>query len=416
MKQTAPVYARRLDGILRDHRSFRSQIVPLCAAETPLSGFVRSFLGDAIHEKYAMGGPLVPASENFIGARHVLDLHSLTIDLCREAFGARYADPRPLSGTGAVTNLLMTLSEPGQKILLQTTDSGGHASMRPICRRLGLEIIDLPYDYQRFQIDADIGGKVDLEEIDLVLYAPSDILYPPDLQSVGFAEHTTVIYDATQTLGLIASSHLPSPLDDHPRVVVSAGTHKTLPGPSCGLLMTQNEEIAIRLDAELSPKFVRHSHPHHVAALCATLIEHFEIGVGYSDRISAQVQVLTQSLTAEGLVTLQADGRVSETHQVFVHLPAKQLDRAYARAGEAGVTMNVKRKPLFRDSGLRLGVQEIARYQWQQGDVERLAVLLRELLFEDTPIPQLRTQVAKLARLNEFLPELCASSEVFRTR
>lgn len=415
MEQTAPIYARRLDGILRDHRSFRRQIIPLCAAETPLSGFVRSFLGDAIHEKYAMGGPLVPAAENFIGARHVLDLHSLTIDLCREAFGARYADPRPLSGTGAVTNLLMTLSEPGQKILLQTSDSGGHASMRPICRRLGLEIIDLPYDHTRFQIDTDTG-RVDLEEIDLVLYAPSDILYPPDLQSVGFAEHTIVIYDATQTLGLIASGHLPSPLDDHPRVVVSAGTHKTLPGPSCGLLMTQNEEIAARLDAELSPKFVRHSHPHHVAALCATLIEHFEIGVGYSDRIRTHVQILTQSLAAAGLAVLQAEGRVSETHQVFVHLSAERLDRAYARARDAGVTMNVKRKPLFRDSGLRLGVQEIARYQWEQGDVERLAVLLRELLVEDTPIPQLRTQVAELAQLNEFLPELCASSELFRTR
>jgi glycine hydroxymethyltransferase len=416
MQRAAPIYARRLDEILRDHRSFRKQIVPLCAAETPLSDFVRSFLADAIHEKYAMGGPLAPASDNFIGARHVLDLHSLTIDLCKEAFGARYADPRPLSGTGAVTNLLMTLSEPGQKVLLQTSESGGHASMRPICRRLGLEIVDLPYDYQRFQIDADTRRKVDLEEIDLVLYAPSDILYPPDLRSIGFAERTIVIYDATQTLGLIASGHLPSPLEDHPRAVVSAGTHKTLPGPSCGLLMTQNEEIAARLDAELSPKFVRHSHPHHVAALCATLIEHLEIGVGYANRIRSQVQTLTQSLAAEGLAVLQADDRVSETHQIFVHLPTEQLDRAYARACNAGVTLNVKRKPLFRDTGLRLGVQEIARYQWQQSDVESLAVLLRKLLVEDTPIPQLRTQVAELARLNVFLPELCASPELLRTR
>jgi glycine hydroxymethyltransferase len=415
MGQTAPIYARRLDGILRDHRSFRKQILPLCAAETPLSDFVRSFIADAIHEKYAMGGPLTPTSDNFIGARHVLDLHSLTIELCREAFGAHYADPRPLSGTSAVTNLLMTLSEAGQKILLQTSESGGHASMRPICRRLGLEIIDLPYDYQRFQIDADIRGKVALDEIDFVLYAPSDILYPPDLRSIGFSERTTVIYDATQTLGLIASGHLPSPLEEHPRAVVSAGTHKTLPGPSCGLLMTQNEEIAARLDAELSPKFVRHSHPHHIAALCATLIEHLEIGVGYSDRIRAHVQTLARSLDVEGLVVLQTDDRVSETHQVFVHLPAEQIDRAYARAHAAGVTLNVKRKPLFRNTGLRLGVQEIARYRWESGDVEKLAGLLRELLVEDTPIPQLRTQVRKLARLNVFLPELCVSSDLLRT-
>lgn len=408
MGRAAPqTYAERLDGILRDHRSFREQIVPLCAAETPISDFVRSFMADAIHEKYAMGGILSPTADNFIGARYVLDLHRLAVDLCREVFGARYADPRPLSGTGAVTNLLMTLSQPGQKILLQTAASGGHSSMRPICRRLGLEIVDMPYDFDRFQVDAHMQGKLDLTEIDFVLYAPSDILYPPDLRSIGFSERTTVVYDATQTLGLIASGRLPSPLDEHSRLVVSAGTHKTLPGPSCGLLITQNDEIASRLDAELSPKFVRHSHPHHVAALCATLIEHLKTGTWYSNRIQAHVETLTRSLNAEGLKVLQADDRVSETHQVFVHVPAGKIDHAYARSREVGVTLNMKRKPLFRETGVRLGVQEIARYQWQQGDVEKLATLLRELLVEDAPVAQLRPQVQELARHNRFLPEAC---------
>lgn len=406
-REASQNYAERLDGILRDHRSFREQIVPLCAAETPISDFVRSFMADPIHEKYAMGGILSPAADNFIGARYVLDLHRLAVDLCGEAFGARYADPRPLSGTGAVTNLLMTLSQPGQKILLQTSASGGHSSMLPICRRLGLEIVDMPYDFDRFQVDADLQGKLDLAKIDFVLYAPSDILYPPDLRSIGFSEHTTVVYDATQTLGLIASGHLPSPLEEHPRVVVSAGTHKTLPGPSCGLLITQNDEIASRLDAELSPKFVRHSHPHHTAALCATLIEHLETGSWYSNRIQAHVETLSTSLSAEGLTVLQADDRVSETHQVFVHVPAGKIDRAYARSHEAGVTLNMKRKPLFRETGVRLGVQEIARYQWQQEDVEKLATLLRELLVEDYPVAQLRPQVQELARHNRFLPEAC---------
>jgi glycine/serine hydroxymethyltransferase len=410
MGRAAPqTYVERLDGILRDHRSFREQIVPLCAAETPISDFVRSFMADAVHEKYAMGGILSPAADNFIGARYVLDLHRLAVDLCREAFGARYADPRPLSGTGAVTNLLMTLSQPGQKILLQTSASGGHSSMWPICRRLGLEIVDMPYDFDRFQVDADMQGKLDLAEIDFVLYAPSDILYPPDLRSIGFSERTTVVYDATQTLGLIASGHLPSPLNEHSRVVVSAGTHKTLPGPSCGLLITQNDEIASRLDAELSPKFVRHSHPHHVAALCATLIEHLETGTWYSNRIQAHVETLTRSLSAEGLTVLQADDRASETHQVFVHVPAGKIDHAYARSREAGVTLNVKRKPLFRETGVRLGVQEIARYQWEQEDVEKLATLLRELLVEDSPVAQLRPQVQELARHNRFLPEACVN-------
>jgi glycine hydroxymethyltransferase len=400
--------ARRLEEILHEHQDFRAHIVPLCAAETPVSDFVRSFMVDAIHEKYAMGGPLLRAGDNFIGAKYVLDLHQLTIDLCREMFGALYADPRPLSGTSAVTNLLMTLSEPGQRVLLQPSASGGHASMTPICRRLGLEIIDLPYDYEHFQIDVEACQQIARGgPIDFVLFAPSDILYAPPLASLGFDETTTVVYDATQTLGLIATGHLPSPMGAHPRLIVSAGTHKTLPGPSCGLLLTSNEEIAKRLDSELSPKFVRHSQPHHMAALCATLIEHQAIGDRYSDTIRGHTTTLSTGAEDEGLRVLQDGRRVSETHQVFLHLPAAELDAAYRRALGAGITLNIKRKPLFRDTGLRLGVQEIARYRWSADDVRRLATLLAHLVRGDRADADLRREVLDLAELNTFSPDMC---------
>lgn len=394
-------FSTRLDAILREHQEFRRHVVPLCAAETPVSAYVRSCMMDAIHETYAMGGPLVPSAGNFIGAQHVLDLHQLTIDLSREAFGATYADPRPLSGTHAVTSLLMTISEPGQRVLLQTPASGGHPSMVPICRRLGLEIVDLPYDFDRFQIDEQTCRELG-HSVDFVLLAPSDILYAPNIAAMGFAEHITVIYDATQTLGLIASGHLPCPLDAHPRLIISGGTHKTLPGPSTGLLMTQNGEIAIRIDSELSPKFVRHSHPHHMAALCATLIEHREIGVPYSERIRLLAGALSESLADEGVVVLQDGDRMTETHQVFLHVEPETLDSAYDRAEAVGITLNKKRKALFRETGLRLGVQEIARYRWTEADVNRLASVLSRIVTGEGAIPDLRDEVRDLSQLNEF--------------
>lgn len=405
-QKAASIYEERLEGILRDHIEFRRHVVPLCAAETPISDFVRSFLCDAIHEKYAMGGPLVPAAENFIGASFVLDLHKLTIDLCRELFGAWYSDPRPLSGTAAVTNLLMTLSEPGQRILLQGSASGGHASMAPICQRLGLEIVNMPYDYEHFQPDVAACRKIVAQPVDFVLFAPSDILYAPPLEALGLSAATTVVYDATQTLGLIAAGHLPSPLDAHPRLVVSGGTHKTLPGPSCGLLMTQNEEIARRLDSELSPKFVRHTQPHHIAGLCATLIEHQQVGRRYSERIREHTNTLSHALAARGLGVLQDGDRVSETHQVFLHVPATELDAVYRRALEIGVTLNAKRKPLFRDTGLRLGVQEIARYRWGTSDIEDLAGLIADLVECERPVAELRQRAREMTRLNVFVPEV----------
>jgi glycine hydroxymethyltransferase len=403
MATPSPFSAERLEAILAANREFRSHVVPLCAAETPMSEYARSFLSDPIHERYAMGGPLQPAIDNFIGAEFVLDLHQLTIDLAREIFGVRYADPRPHSGTGAITNLLMTLSEPGQRVLLQTTDSGGHASMAPICRRLGLEIVDLPYDFDRFDIKPSAISKLNLDAIDFVLIAPSDILYPPELELLELPEHTTLIYDATQTLGLIASGHLPSPFEaSHRRLVVCGGTHKTLPGPSSGLLLTDNEEIAERLDAELSPRYVRHSHPHHMASLCATLIEHQQGGAAYSDRIRRFVEVLSAGLLEEGLFVLERSGQRSATHQVFLHVPAADLDGAYERAAAAGVTLNKKRKHLFRNTGLRLGVQEIARYQWEDTDVRQAAELLGRIVQGVGTFEGNRRRAVALAARNIF--------------
>jgi glycine hydroxymethyltransferase len=401
----ASAAAARLEGILDAHREFRSHVVPLCAAETPISDFVRSFLLHPIHESYAMGGPLSPPRENFVGAEHVLALHQLVIELCRDSFGARYADPRPLSGTGAVTNLLMTLSEPGQRIMLQTPATGGHPSMGPICARLGLEVVDLPYDLTRFQLDGcdpAFSGRPP----DFVLLAPSDIIYPMDIAALPLGDDTVVIHDATQTLGLIASGHHPSPFTQHPRVVISAGTHKTLPGPSSGLLLTQDPDIARRLDTELSPKFVRHSHPHHMAALCATLIEQQAIGESYSARIVEWSGVLATRLEERGVRILQDGSRRSETHQVFVHVPADSVDRALHRATAAGITLNAKRKPLFHDSGLRIGVQAIARYRWSEADLERLAWVLAEAVHGDTPVEALRQNVRQLAQCNVFADDL----------
>lgn len=394
--------ADRLDRILADHRNFRRHIVPLCAAETPISPYVRAFLSDSIHETYAMGGPITPAADNFAAAGFVLDLHRLTIELCKSAFGVTYADPRPLSGTNAVTTLLMTMSEPGQRILLQTSGSGGHASMLPICQRLGLRVVDLPYDVERLQLDVDALAAIDPDEIDLVLIAPSDLLYPPALEALRLRDSAIVIYDATQTLGLIASGHAPDPFAHHPRTVVSGGTHKTLPGPSSGLLLTRDEELARTIDSQLSPKFVRHSHPHHIAALCAALIEQQVVGDQYSRRILEFSGCLSHFLEAEGLDVVDDDGRVTETHQIFLHVPEAEVDAAVDRAYEAGITLNAKRKPLFKGTGLRIGIQEIARYKWTEDALASLAVVLAHVVRGTASSADLRSQIWDLATLNTF--------------
>lgn len=404
-------YADRLDAVLEAFRLFREDVVPLCAAETPISDYVRRFAASPVQEQYAMAGPLTAYDGNFIGAEHVLNLHQLVIDLCRTLYGAAYADPRPSTGVGAVTNLLMTLTKAGQRIVLQSADAGGHASMAHICRRLGLEAIELPFDYDRMDVAVEQTSEL-LEQsgAEFMLLAPSDILYAPSLEALQIPEHVTVLYDATQTLGLIASGHLPNPIASHPRFILLGGTHKTLPGPSSGLIMTDNQEIARRIDGELSPKYVRHSQPQQIASLAACLIEHAAVGAGYGDRIQLFSRTLSEELSKAGIGVIERSNVPSETHQIFFGVPPEDLDGAYDRFARVGVTINKKDKRLFRGTGFRIGVQEIARYRWEIDDLKRLAVLIGNIVRNSGSESDLRSTVVSLAGRNKMRPDLTIAS------
>lgn len=190
-------------------------------------------------------------------------------------------------------------------------------------------------------------------------------------------------------------------------MIVSGGTHKTLPGPSSGLILTNDADLASLIDAELSPKFVRHSHPHHIAALAAALIEHRAFGAACSDRIRAFAQRLSASLETRGVEVIQDGGRRTETHQIFIHVPAETLDEVTARAAAAGLTLNAKRKPLFRGTGLRLGVQELARYQWSLEFLDRLADVIVGVVGRHRSTSELKREVLELAQANRFEPSLC---------
>lgn len=354
-----------------------------------------------------MAGPLTAYDGNFIGSEHVLNLHRLIIDLCRTLYGVSYADPRPSTGVGAVTNLLMTLTKAGERVVLQSPDSGGHASMGHICRRLGLETIELPFDYERMDIAVEeTNALFEQSSAEFLLLAPSDILYPPSFEALTVPEDVTILYDATQTLGLIASGTLPNPIASHPRFILLGGTHKTLPGPSSGLIMTDNPLLARQIDGELSPKYVRHSQPHQIASLAACLIEHASIGAAYGRRIQQFSRTLSEQLSDVGLEIIERSGVPSETHQVFFGVSPQSLDAAYQRFARAGITINKKDKRLFRGGGFRIGVQEIARYEWEIEDLRRLAALIADIVRDSGSEDDWRSTVVSLARRNKMRPDL----------
>ena len=253
------------------------RLLPLCAAENAISPFGKIPLDSFIQEKYIMGGIIrLETEHNFMEAEHLFKFYSLLNRQCFDLFQSNYSDARTLSGVNAVMILLMSLFQPGSTLLISSEDSGGHGSMPLICHRLGIKFIYAPFDYEIMDFDYEkIKALRKKEKIDGMLICPSDILFQPSLQNLEVSEDFIIIYDATQTLGLISGKSNSNPFhffsNEVPFVLMGA-THKTLPGPTSGLIMTNNQKLMNLIDTKINPDYLRNVQFHQILSLILVLI------------------------------------------------------------------------------------------------------------------------------------------------
>ena len=255
-------YLSDFERICKTLIAFDKKSIPLCAAETPMSPFSKVALDSNLQEKYIMGGVRSFGRENnFVEAKYLFQIYQLINAQCKDLFHCEYADPRSLSGVNAVMVLLMSLFKEGDTILISSEDSGGHSSMPLICKRLGIKTIELPFDYQTLDFDYDSVNRILAENrIQGILVCPSDLLWQPHLERIQLPPGCCLIYDATQTLGLIANGVNDNPLDKFSKddlFILMGATHKTIPGPTSGLIMTKNLSLANRFDQKINPDLLK---------------------------------------------------------------------------------------------------------------------------------------------------------------
>lgn len=357
-------------NITNSYKKFCKKRIPLCAAENVISPFARIPLSSDMQERYIMGGlyNFEPES-NFIGSQHLHPFYKLINQLCSDLFNCSYADPRPLSGISCIISLLMTLTKSGQKVLLLMPDQGGHPSYPHICNRLGLSIIPMPFNHEQYNIDTEEISRIcKMKKVDFLILAPSDILFPPPINEIDLPEELPVIYDATQTMGLIASKQLPNPLMQKKPLILIGGTHKTLPGPTNGLIMTNDNNIALQIDKKLNPTFLRNTQMHQVACLALSLIEFEAFGFEYGSKTVKNANLLGKLLTDRNFNVVNVNNIYTKTHQIFVKMNSNNANKLYLNSLRYGVTLNKKNKKLFNNNGIRLGVQEVTRYGWNNID------------------------------------------------
>lgn len=362
---------------------FEHKCLPLCAAETEISDFVRAPLTSFVQEKYILGGITEYSSNNFIGSRHLFEIYGLLIELCKELFKCKYADGRTLTGVNTISTLLMSLFESGDTIYISSPEYGGHSSMPKICKRLGINTIDLPYNLEKMDFCySEINRTINQKEIRGILICLSDIIFQPNLSQLDLSAGTILIYDATQVLGLIAANIIQNYFELFPQeypFILAGSTHKTLPGPTNGLIMTNSSAIMKQIDLKINPDYLRNVQLHQILSLIFCLEEFSIYGKEYMNTVVSNANILGKILTAKGFDIIERNNIFTTTHQIFMHLPKEITHPFFMECQLHNISLNERYRKLYKGSGIRFGLQQVSRYGWGTGELQIISDIIEKI-------------------------------------
>src|SRR5690606_34468321 len=196
---------------------------------------------------------------------------------------------------------------------------------------------------------------------------------------------------------LIAGRQFQDPLAEGADIL-SGSTHKSLPGPQKGVILTDRADLMARVEATIFPGHVSNFHLHHVAALAVTLAEARAFGADYARQMVANARALGQELRRLGLA-VQGGDRVTDSHQVWLDVTELATpDEAVETLHAVNLIANVNLIPSIRAKGLRLGTPEVTRLGMREPEMRRVAGLMHAALTRSRPEREIRQAVVDLAR------------------
>jgi len=402
MSIQAPNELSRIINLTIEHNTWRRSSLNLIPSENVMSPLAEAvYMCDMMH-RYAEGRP---RRRLYQGLIYVDEVEELVMDLMSRLFGAKYVEPRPISGTIANAVTFRVLAAPGSKAVVAPVQAGAHVSHTKFgtLGALGIEHIEMPFDMENLNIDVDKARKV-IEEVKpaFVVMGGSLYLFPHPIKEISEAAHSVnavVVYDAAHVLGLIAGKRWRDPFAAGADIV-TASTHKTFPGPQGGVILTNNESLYKSIARTIFPWFVSNHHLHRLPATAVTTIEMIHFGESYADQIVRNAKAFAEALAAEGFKVLGEHLGYTRSHQVVIDVKAHSGGaKAATLLEKANIIVNKNLLPYdppeaVRDpSGLRTGVQEMTRYGMKEGDFREIARFFRMILIDGRDPEDVRKKV-----------------------
>lgn len=244
----------------------------------------------------------------------------------------------------------------------------------------------MPYDYNNYDFDYEKLNTLLLDDsIKGILICQSDMIFQPKLEKIKMDKNKILIYDATQVLGLIASKKIRNYLeffDSSYQFIMAGSTHKTLPGPTNGLILTNSSDIINKIDLKINPDYLRNVQLHQIMSLIFTLEEFSIFGKEYCEHMVKVANMLGKLLEEKGFNIVKKDKIYTETHQIFILMDSKIVDKFIMRCQVYKITLNARKKQIYNGSGIRIGTQLIARYGWNYDELKIISEVLYKVYLE----------------------------------
>lgn len=337
----------------------------LIASENYTSKAVMEAQGSILTNKYAEGLP----HKRYYGGCEVVDkIEDLAIERIKKLFGAEFANVQPHSGSQANMAAYFSVLEPGDKVLGMDLAQGGHLTHGSPVNFSGrfYKIISYGLNPETETLDYEAIAEIARKEKPKMIIAGASAY----ARTIDFEKFRAIadevgaylLVDMAHIAGLVAAGVHPNPMP-HAHFVTST-THKTLRGPRGGIILTNDEELAKKINFNTFPGIQGGPLEHVIAAKAVAFYEALQPEFkAYGKQVIANAQALASELIKNGveLVSGGTDNHLLMIKTDSVGLTGKEAEKVLERAGitcNKNMIPNDKRSP-FVTSGVRLGTPAI---------------------------------------------------------
>lgn len=381
--------------------------IELIASENFVSKAVMEAAGSVLTNKYAEG---YPGKRYYGGCINVDTIENLAIERLKKLFSAKFANVQAHSGSQANTAVYVALLEAGDKILGMSLNAGGHLTHGYKINFSGKNYIGLEYgvNLKTERIDFDELRKIALKEKPKLIVAGasaySRIIDFKKFREIADEINAFFMVDMAHIAGLVAAGEHPNPIEYAD--IVTSTTHKTLRGPRGGIILTNNEEIANKIDKTIFPGIQGGPLMHIIAAKAVAFKEALSPDFKeYQKQVIKNAKAMADELVTGGLRIVSGG---TDNHLMLVDLRTKGVTGRIAEEvlEKAGITCNKNAIPNdpekpFITSGIRLGSPAITTRGMKEKEAREIARMIIKILDnpnDENKILEVKNQVIELTK------------------